>query len=112
MANSHGQLGFRKIDIPSGSASKSRVPIELIPNSVADPYAKASPSIRPNLSSQQPGYEHLAKVDDENITFCDQLFEVPALKNIKVSQIAAGGRSSYARTAAGRVLGWGANEYG
>ena len=51
-------------------------------------------------------------VDDNHIRFSDSLFEIPALKEVKVSQIAAGLRSSHANTDAGRVLGWGANEFG
>lgn len=45
--------------------------------------------------------------------YCDQLYEVPALRGIKVAQAVAGARSSYVRTEGeGRVLAWGANEYG
>ncbi|KAI6036529.1 regulator of chromosome condensation 1/beta-lactamase-inhibitor protein II, partial [Pisolithus microcarpus] len=86
-ANSHGQLGLRKVDLlaPSGSpsdGSSGRMAVELNPKAIADPYAKSSQTIR----------------------FCDSLFEIPALK--------AGGRSTYVNTDAGRVLGWGANEFG
>jgi hypothetical protein len=47
-----------------------------------------------------------------NGRFCDQLYEVPALKGVSIAQIVAGGRHSFVRTDSGRVLGWGANEYG
>jgi len=40
------------------------------------------------------------------------LFEIPALNEIRISQIATGSRTSFARTPDGRVLGWGANEFG
>jgi len=45
-ANSHGQLGLRTFDVPDSSdpSSDSRVPIELIPKALADPYAKATPA--------------------------------------------------------------------
>jgi hypothetical protein len=51
-------------------------------------------------------------VDDKNLKFSDKIFEVPALRGIKVVQIAACARSSFVRTDTGRVLGWGANDYG
>lgn len=51
-------------------------------------------------------------LDDSSLEFSDKLFEVPALRGIEVSQIAAGSRSSFVKTKAGRVLGWGANEFG
>lgn len=40
------------------------------------------------------------------------LFEIPALNGIRISQIATGSRTSFARTFDGSVLGWGANEFG
>jgi alpha-tubulin suppressor-like RCC1 family protein len=43
---------------------------------------------------------------------CDTMYEVPALRDVHVEQIAAGGRTSYARRAGGGVLAWGANEFG
>ena len=51
-------------------------------------------------------------IDDRTIRWSDRLFEVPALKDVKVDRIAAGARSSFAKTPNGRVLGWGANDYG
>jgi alpha-tubulin suppressor-like RCC1 family protein len=113
MANSHGQLGFRKFDIPDPSSnSKLRRPIELIPKSIVDPLARTSPFIRQAPSSPSLYPEHLSNIDDQNIRFCDRLYEVPALRDVKISQIATGGRSSFVRTITGKVLGWGANEYG
>lgn len=114
-ANSHGQLGLRKIEISAHSSLKdapdrSRIAIELVPRSVADPHAKTSPSHRE--SSQTVASELLNAIDDRHIGFCDVLFEIPSLRGVKVSQIAAGGRSSFVNTSSGRVLGWGANEHG
>lgn len=41
------------------------------------------------------------------------LFEIPSLKGVDVAQAVAGTRSSYVRTKKeGRVLGFGANEFG
>ena len=115
-ANTYGQLGLRHVDFPapssaSGNASQTRITVELIPKSVADPYARASPYSRvpvPNNSTS----ENLDTVDDKHIRFSDSLFEIPALKDVKVSQIASGRHSSHVNTDAGRVLGWGANEFG
>ncbi|KAI0003218.1 regulator of chromosome condensation 1/beta-lactamase-inhibitor protein II [Russula compacta] len=131
-ANSHGQLGFRKFDIPDPSSSSSypatsasRLHVELTPRAVADPYAKISryaresPSPSPSSSSSSapatdllPVSENLVNVDDTNLKFSDRFFEVPALRGVRVVQIATGTRSSFVRTDAGRVLGWGANDYG
>ncbi|KAF9466301.1 regulator of chromosome condensation 1/beta-lactamase-inhibitor protein II [Collybia nuda] len=114
-ANAYGQLGFRKFEIPNPkvhhrSAAKSHLEVELIPKSLADPFAKSSRSSRPTQAVTMS--ENLAGVDDKNIRFCPHLFEVPVLQGVDIAQVAAGGRSSYVRTKTGRVLGWGANEYG
>ena len=85
--------------------------IELNPKSATDPFAKASAFVRQKTGSATTSTAGNASEDDAG-GFCDQLFEVPALKEAKVAQIATGGRSSYVRTSAGKVLGWGANEYG
>ena len=118
-ANSHGQLGFRKFDIPDPSAlnpsSASRLHVELTPRAVADPYAKSSRyarESRPSATSLAPVSDNLVNVDDTNLKFSDKFFEVPALRGVNVAQVAACSRSSFVRTDAGRVLGWGANDYG
>ncbi|KAI0670555.1 RCC1/BLIP-II [Trametes maxima] len=125
-ANSHGQLGFRKCDVPASADLKDthlphkhpRVPLELTPKSTADPYAKSSPAIRPAGSTARNTEAFIGKeaaaagLDDSNIHFSDRLFEVPALRGVKVERVAAGGRSSFAKTSTGKVLGWGANEFG
>jgi alpha-tubulin suppressor-like RCC1 family protein len=110
-ANRYGQLGYRKFDNASPSSSSARVPVELVPKSVADPYAKASRFARATPSSQ----DEAAAEDsaDESRVCCDRLFEVKSLKGIKVEQVVAGARGSFIRTQGeGRVLAWGANEYG
>ncbi|KAH8117476.1 RCC1/BLIP-II [Phellopilus nigrolimitatus] len=90
-ANTHGQLG---------------VSVELIPRAILDPYANVS--LRPRFRKQPT-----AGLDDTSIRFCDRLYEVPSLRGIKVAQAVAGARSSFVRTEIeGRVLAWGANEYG
>ncbi|KAK7693272.1 hypothetical protein QCA50_002839 [Cerrena zonata] len=121
-ANAYGQLGFRKVDIPDHSPihigvhppGHIRIPLELIPKSIEDPYAKSTPAIRRASSSSEEKSAGSPSpiLDDSHIRFSDKLFEVPSLKGIRIDQIAAGGRSSFVKTAEGRVLGWGANEYG
>jgi alpha-tubulin suppressor-like RCC1 family protein len=119
-ANTHGQLGFRKFDIPDPSSptSASRLHVELTPRAVADPYAKNSRYARESPSGSSaaaallPVSENLINLDDTNLKFSDRFFEVPALRGVHVTQIAAGSRSSFVRTDMGRVLGWGANDYG
>jgi len=117
-ANSNGQLGFRKFDTPDpcSATSASRLHVELTPRAVADPYARSSRYTRPSASATAGGLlpvsENLVDVDDTNLKFSDRFFEVPALRGVKVVQIAACARSSFVRTDTGRVLGWGANDYG
>ncbi|KAI0747945.1 RCC1/BLIP-II [Daedaleopsis nitida] len=125
-ANSHGQLGLRKCDVPAPADLERahlphqhpRVNLELTPKSIADPYARSSPGIRPSGSAPRLTEAFIGKeaaavgLSDTNIRWSDKLFEVPALKGVKVDRIAAGGRSSFVKTPDGRVLGWGANEFG
>ncbi|KAJ3773826.1 regulator of chromosome condensation 1/beta-lactamase-inhibitor protein II [Lentinula raphanica] len=110
-ANAYGQLGFRKFDVPdiSSPQSKERIPVELVPKSVKDPYAKASPFRRRNSDTEETAEKNRPAV---SFPFSPNIFEIPSLQGIKLSQLVAGGRSSFALTSTGRVLGWGANEYG
>jgi hypothetical protein len=60
-----------------------------------------------------PVSENLVDVDDsESSSSRTGSSRFPALRGVKVVQIAAGARSSFVRTDTGRVLGWGANDYG
>ena len=118
-ANTFGQLGLRKIDIPDHSLPfghphiyTARVPLELTPKSVADPYANATPSKRRSSEPDDVPAQAQPEHDDSNIRFSDRLFEVPALKGVKVEAIAAGASTSFAKVSGGRVLGWGANQFG
>lgn len=115
-ANSHGQLGLQKIEIPAPSSSVaaadcSRVTVELIPRSLVGAHAKMSLSPRESTLSTTAS-EHMDVIDGQHIRYSDTLFEIPSLEGVKASQIAAGSRSSYVNTSSGRVLGWGANEHG
>ncbi|KAJ7489887.1 regulator of chromosome condensation 1/beta-lactamase-inhibitor protein II [Mycena galericulata] len=88
-ANTCGQLGFHLPDLPSS-----------VPKSIASPsYAAATV-----LSSPDD--------DADNIWFCTTMYEIPVLKGVDIAQVAAGTRSSFARTSSGKVLAWGANEHG
>ncbi|GAA5890927.1 hypothetical protein JCM8208_003099 [Rhodotorula glutinis] len=52
---------------------------------------------------------------ERSIHFCTTLSEIPALRGIEVAELVAGKKHSLARLggkAEGRVLGWGANNYG
>lgn len=114
-ANTHGQLGFRKFDIPdlsSTTAVASRLDLELTPRVIADPYAKSSRYAREPSPSAAAPTSVSGNLDDTTLNFSDRFFEVPALRDVRAVQIAAGARSSFVRTDTGRVLGWGANDYG
>ena len=84
--------------------------VELIPKSLADPLWNSSRSER--ITPANTVSDNLVNVDDSKIRFCLSLFEIPVLRGVDIAQIAAGSRTSFARTTNGRVLGWGANEYG
>ncbi|VDB86912.1 unnamed protein product [Peniophora sp. CBMAI 1063] len=136
-ANEYGQLGFRKFDVPSPTSSTdARIHAELTPLAVADPYANStrvariiSPKLEPLLEGLikpdsappiqerqeldlQPVSESLRGIDDSSIHWSDRLFEIPALRGVKVQQAIAGAKSSYVLTNTGRVLSWGSNEFG
>lgn len=115
-ANTHGQLGFRKLDLPGRGAHSARIVLELTPKALTGSYRKASPTSRraptSNITGKSSAEDERADVDDGSIRFSDQLFEVPALRDVLVERIAAGARSSFVKTKNGRVLGWGANEFG
>jgi alpha-tubulin suppressor-like RCC1 family protein len=114
LANTHGQLGLRTITIPSTSAttspasasSNTRTDLELAPIA-----SQRSRNTAPPLRIRALGEAAKPAVPDD-IRWCDQLFELPALRGVNVAQVATGARSSFVRTADGHVLGWGANEYG
>lgn len=79
--------------------------MELIPEMQLDPLANSTPYSRTNnaVSSQLVEDRPVAKI----------LYEIPSLKGIAVAQAVAGDRTSYVLTKeSGRVLAWGANEYG
>jgi len=113
-ANSHGQLGTRKVyyqapspsDVPS---ERVQVRVELVPLAQLDPYAKSSRVSRQPSSDAQSAESTAAL---EGVQHCNTMFEIPSLRGIRIAQAVAGDRSSLVRTEDGKVLGWGANEYG
>lgn len=113
-ANQYGQLGFRKFSLPNHTAAitstSSHMDVELIPKTLADPFWNSARSDRIKPASTVS--DNLVNIDDSKIRFCPSLFEIPVLRGVNVAQIAAGSRTSFVRTTNGRILGWGANEYG
>jgi len=111
-ANQYGQLGFRSFEIsdPAAIVLKTKpknLKVELRPKSVSDASGRTA-----RVTSPSDVATDLSDIDDSKIHWCTRLYEIPALCGVEVSQIAAGARSSFIRTAAGRVLGWGANDHG
>jgi alpha-tubulin suppressor-like RCC1 family protein len=104
-SNACGQLGHRKFDIPDATSGNTgeRVPIELIPKSIKDPFAKASPYSRKNSDSSSATDTSILL--QQGLFANDRLFEVPTLRGVKIAQIATGSRSSFALTDTGKVLG-------
>ena len=111
-ANAFGQLGLRKISVLSGSSTRST--LELYAKAEIDPFAHTNTSIRAKRSVDTDGEQAVLESLSLNApVFCDRLFEVPSLKGVEVAQAIAGARSSFVITKGeGRVLAWGANEYG
>jgi alpha-tubulin suppressor-like RCC1 family protein len=107
-ANSHGQLGTRKV--PGAAAGEE---LELVPDSIL---REQNPELRsaPAMVVRSPGSPKPSKpVVEDDVRFANAaLQEIPALRGIKIAQLTAGARSSLARTGDGRVLAWGANEFG
>jgi len=104
-ANNNGQLGLRKITVQDPNNTSKRLPVEL-------GIALQRDSIVTGRVDDNKEIVPSDSVIDRQVGFCDRLFEVPSLCGINIQQIAAGERTSFALTTQGRVLGWGANEFG
>ncbi|KIO32474.1 hypothetical protein M407DRAFT_213529 [Tulasnella calospora MUT 4182] len=112
-ANSHGQLGLRKVNLPSPASSNSTIEVQFEPKGALGPYAKSAPATRIVNPTTQTAPATSETQTEESIRYCDKLFEIPSLKGVHIGQLVAGDRTSYARTKSeGRILAWGANEYG
>jgi len=111
-ANQYGQLGFRSFEISDPVAvvlktKPNNLKVELRPKSIRDTSGKTA-----RITPSSDVTTDLSNIDDSTIHWCTRLYEIPALCGVEVSQIAAGARNSFIRTATGRVLGWGANDHG
>lgn len=84
-ANTHRQLGTKQT-FPEAAAAGS---------SVAATIARG-PDLPPDLDPR----------------FASTLTEIPALSGVNIAQVATSDRSSFVRTPEGRVLGFGANDFG
>ena len=88
----------------SSNTTPRQSTIELVPESQLDPFANASPFARASGNSE----EH-----PESRQLVPLLYEIPSLRGIPITKAVASDRSSYVLTKeGGRVLAWGANEYG
>lgn len=81
-ANTHRQLGTKQV-------------FAIVPDDAVEAIAK-SPDLPPESDPR----------------FATKLTEIPALSGIRIAQVAASDRSSFVRTPEGRVLGFGANDFG
>lgn len=134
-ANHSGQLAVRRVALRLSSAPDDAPLTELIPDlsvnekrwEIPPPPAKLDPlllphkpaQVAPTISVVEPVLPEQplspAEVDpsiSRAIRFCTTLHEIPALRGIHISELVAGADHSLARTPEGRVLGWGANNYG
>lgn len=103
-------MGVHKITIQDPVDSKKRLPVELFPVAPGATLRKRSDTITHDYKSEA---EPTEPVNDKRVGYCDRLFEIPVLRGIDIKQVTAGERSSYAVTKdEGRVLAWGANEFG
>lgn len=108
---------MRQISVQDPTNALTRIPVELNPvtpgderrirNVVEDRDAsRLNQNSMITTSPEDP-------INDKRVGYCDRLFEVPILRGIEIAQIATGDRTSFAVTRQhGRVLGWGANEFG
>ncbi|KAH7107370.1 RCC1/BLIP-II [Auriculariales sp. MPI-PUGE-AT-0066] len=96
-ANAFGQLGLRKARVHCRNSE------------TADGLLDTN-----GLTLDQTSPQALSTpINDKSIAFCSDLYEIPSLREVKVAQAVAGGRSSFVRTVSdGRVLAWGANDFG
>lgn len=107
-ANDHGQLGMRKLEVQSDSKDGT-LAVDLVHKPAVYPFIKASLDHGPRPSDMS---DEVSQLDDKSIHFFPYLFEIPVLRGVLVEQVAAGSKSSFARTNSGRVLAWGANRHG
>jgi len=120
--NAHGQLGYRRAFVGQQTSEANTKAVELNPILTEDSLRATTPFTRrlkdnDNHSSDGALLSELEQTEreryfqDDSARFSTRLQEIPALRGLAVDQIACGERSSYALTE-GKVLAWGANEFG
>lgn len=85
-------------------------PPQLAPQLELDPVVAPRPVPVRDIRLHEDEAQHTALEND--IRFATTLHEIPALKDIPIAELVAGSRHSVARTTDGKVLGFGANDYG
>jgi alpha-tubulin suppressor-like RCC1 family protein len=125
-ANFNGQLGLRNVNTslgpqtlhPSGFEPDAVTTARVAPKAGlahSEYYPKSWVDGAPTPAAEEEalpvaGPSQRVKSEQEmDILFCKELYPIPSLKQIKISQIAAGGKHSIVKTAEGRVLGFGSN---
>jgi alpha-tubulin suppressor-like RCC1 family protein len=125
-ANAAGQLGLRQVNTSLGP--RTLHPQGFEPDAVDTPigpkpvglasssfYPKAwintpaPDALEPAQEEPQERIEYIKSNDEKDILFCRDLYQIPSLKEIKVTQIAVGNRHNIVKTEEGRVLGFGSN---
>lgn len=105
---------MRQISVQDPTNAFTRIPVELNPVTPGDERRiRNAVEDAPRLNNQNSMITPEDPINDKRVGYCDRLFEVPTLRGIEIAQIATGDRTSFAVTRQhGRVLGWGANEFG
>ncbi|KLO19443.1 RCC1/BLIP-II protein [Schizopora paradoxa] len=115
-ANDYGQLGQQRISLhfSAGRDSVSQNSTDLIPKALKDPLGRSTAYSRSQPNGEQYILDNSSSGSSpENSPYCAELYEVPSLRGIQVAQAIAGAKTSFVRTAGeGRVLAWGANQFG
>jgi alpha-tubulin suppressor-like RCC1 family protein len=138
-ANTHGQLGLRKVELSDGRATTLAPDENLERRTLGGRPASATPPTSPQLltfgdrpSQSQPPtpapaspdvYQAERKGDGQapvvaedvnwdDVACCTRLHEIPALRGVRLAEIHAGDTHTVARTVEGRLLGWGNNSFG
>lgn len=106
---------MRQISIQDPTNAFTRIPVELNPVTPGDERRIRTRNVVEDASRLNQNSTIIPEdpINDKRVGYCDRLFEVPTLRGIEIAQIATGDHTSFAVTRQhGRVLGWGANEFG
>lgn len=138
-ANDAGQLGVRQVDVPklgqtvlypagfapndafTSASRRTQTSMEIaqakaLPRSWLPDHLKNQIDASEEAERTAEIAEVAARVardqhadTERDIRFCSQLYEIPALKDLNIAQIACGERHNLVRTHKGRVLAFGSN---